>query len=136
MLIQRNVWALPELITIKFRLHFPQKSIAMIRNLLLTGCRTPFVILFMLLVVITTHAQHKKARVLFVGNSYTYVNDLPKLVANMAASTGDTLEYDMSAPGGAGFFNHVDPSALSYIHTVKKTKAGWVGLCCAAGTEP
>ena len=51
-------------------------------------------------------AQNKKARVLFIGNSYTHVNNLPQLVADMAASTGDTLEYDMSAPGGATLNYH------------------------------
>lgn len=54
----------------------------------------------MIFIAGTMYAQNKKARVLFIGNSYTYVNNLPKLVADMAASTGDTLEYDMSAPGG------------------------------------
>lgn len=78
----------------------------------------------MLFVAGNTYAQKKKARVLFIGNSYTAANDLPKLVANMAASTGDTLEYDMSAPGGVSFFNHIDPYAISYIHTLTKLKAG------------
>lgn len=88
------------------------------------SCRMSFVILIMLFVSNTTKAQHKKARVLFIGNSYTAVNDLPKLVSNMAASTGDTLEYDMSAPGGVTFWNHIDPYATSYIFTLQKLRQG------------
>lgn len=43
---------------------------------------------------------------LFVGNSYTYVNNLPQLVKDIALSKGDTLIFDSSAPGGYTFFNH------------------------------
>ncbi len=48
----------------------------------------------------------KKIKVLFVGNSYTYVNNLPQLVHDIAQSQGDTLLFDTSAPGGYTFFNH------------------------------
>ncbi|MBL7931143.1 MAG: T9SS type A sorting domain-containing protein, partial [Bacteroidia bacterium] len=44
--------------------------------------------------------------VLFIGNSYTYVNNLPQLVKDLALSKGDTLIFDSSAPGGYTFFNH------------------------------
>lgn len=52
------------------------------------------------------NAQSKKIRVLFIGNSYTYVNNLPQLVKDIALSKGDTLIFDSSAPGGYTFFNH------------------------------
>lgn len=39
-------------------------------------------------------------RVLFLGNSYTGVNDLPGLVHDLALSAGDTLIYDANTPGG------------------------------------
>lgn len=42
----------------------------------------------------------KKVHVLFIGNSYTYVNNMPQIVADIATSTGDTLVWDMEAPGG------------------------------------
>lgn len=45
------------------------------------------------------HAQQKR-KVLFLGNSYTQSNNLPRMVADMAASTGDTLLYDSHTPGG------------------------------------
>ncbi len=39
-------------------------------------------------------APEESLRVLFVGNSPTYVNDLPAMVAQMALATGSTLEYE------------------------------------------
>ena len=44
--------------------------------------------------------------VLFVGNSYTYGNNLPDLVKQIALSFGDTLIHDSSTPGGATFNVH------------------------------
>jgi hypothetical protein len=44
--------------------------------------------------------------VLFLGNSYTYVNDLPKTIADMALSTNDTLIYDSNCPGGYTLQGH------------------------------
>jgi hypothetical protein len=40
-------------------------------------------------------------RVLFIGNSYTSVNDLPGTFARLAASGGHHVETAMIAPGGA-----------------------------------
>jgi hypothetical protein len=40
-------------------------------------------------------------RVLFLGNSYTSVNDLPGTFARLAASGGHPVETGMVAPGGA-----------------------------------
>ena len=50
-------------------------------------------------------AQQKK-EVLFIGNSYTYVNDLPNLVKQIALSFGDTLVHESSTPGGSNFNAH------------------------------
>lgn len=50
------------------------------------------------------HAQAK--RVLFIGNSYTQVNDLPGLVRDIALGLGDTLQVTMVAPGGYTFQQH------------------------------
>ena len=38
-------------------------------------------------------------RVLFVGNSYTSVNDLPGMVAHIAQSMGDEMTYASNTPG-------------------------------------
>ena len=45
-------------------------------------------------------AQHKKVSVLFIGNSYTYVNNLSLLVDSIVTAGGDTLDWDVSALGG------------------------------------
>ncbi len=46
------------------------------------------------------------ARVLFVGNSYTYVNDLPQLVDDIANSFGNDLVHDSHTPGGNTMKQH------------------------------
>ena len=48
----------------------------------------------------------EKVSVLFVGNSYTYVNDLPKMFSAVAESLGDQVDFDMAAPGGYTFESH------------------------------
>jgi hypothetical protein len=53
----------------------------------------------------TTFAQVSK-RVLFIGNSYIGVNNLPLLTAQYATAMGDTLIYDSNTPGGSTFANH------------------------------
>ena len=44
--------------------------------------------------------------VLFLGNSYTYYNNMPQQVADLASSFGDTINYDSNTPGGATFSGH------------------------------
>ncbi len=50
------------------------------------------------------HGQHRSA--LFIGNSYTYVNDLPGTTRLLALSLGDTLNVASSTPGGYTFQLH------------------------------
>lgn len=45
--------------------------------------------------------------VLFLGNSYTYCNNLPELVQSLSASAGETLIVDSNTPGGCTIANHV-----------------------------
>lgn len=71
-----------------------------------------------LLLVVDSHAQ-RKLRTLFIGNSYTYVNNLPDAVARVATSLGDTLEYDVSAVGGYTFQDH-----CGYAATLTKIRQG------------
>lgn len=53
----------------------------------------------------TLSAQTTK-QVLFLGNSYTYVNDLPGTVKEVAKSLGDTLVYNSNCPGGYTLEGH------------------------------
>jgi hypothetical protein len=50
-------------------------------------------------------------RVLFVGNSYTYVNDLPSVFADLARSGGRAVETGMDAPGGVTLADHAASDA-------------------------
>lgn len=62
---------------------------------------------FFLLVILPllSFGQLKK-EVLFIGNSYTYYNNLPDLVNEIALSFGDTLMHESSTPGGSNFNAH------------------------------
>jgi hypothetical protein len=44
--------------------------------------------------------------ILFIGTSHTHYNDLPGLVMQIAASVGDSVYTEMSAPGGYDFERH------------------------------
>jgi hypothetical protein len=57
----------------------------------------------------TTRADDPQPlKVWFVGNSYTYVNDLPRMVAELArAGKQRPLEYDRETPGGVTLEKHV-----------------------------
>ena len=49
-------------------------------------------------------------RVLFIGNSYTYVNDLPTVFREMADAAGRNVETGMVANGGETLAEHVGSS--------------------------
>jgi PKD repeat protein len=51
-------------------------------------------------------SQSNAKRVLWIGNSYTNVNDLPNLLRQLALSGGDSLIMDSNTPGGYTFASH------------------------------
>jgi len=58
----------------------------------------------------------RRVSVLFVGNSLTYVNDMPRMVADMAAASGYEMRYKVYAPGGRKLSQHAqDPVLLAEI---------------------
>jgi hypothetical protein len=60
--------------------------------------------------------QSQIKRVLFLGNSYTAVNNLPQLITEVAASAGDTVNYYFNLPGGYTLQGHsVNTTSLSQI---------------------
>ena len=66
--------------------------------------------------VVTTSIGQTTKSVLFLGNSYTAVNNLPQTVANIATSTGDNLIFDSNTPGGYTFQGHsTNATSLSKI---------------------
>ena len=44
--------------------------------------------------------------VLFIGNSYTYYNNLPEMISSIANEFGDSIFYDQSTPGGTSLYAH------------------------------
>ncbi len=78
-----------------------------------------FLLLFPL--IIQGYSQNRQhLRVLFIGNSYTEVNNLPGMIADIAASVGDTLTYDRNTPGGCTFKQHTGNESV-----VKIALGGW-----------
>lgn len=61
----------------------------------------------------------QNTKILFIGNSYTEVNNLPLLIKNVSNSVGHDIEYESNTPGGFTFQNHVSGSS-SYIQ-----QGGW-----------
>ena len=67
-------------------------------------------VLTVILISATSFSQ-ETAKVLFIGNSYTYVNDLPSMLSNIAASFGDQVTHDSQTPGGTTFQGHTQNAA-------------------------
>ena len=59
-------------------------------------------------------------RVLFIGNSHTYVNDLPMTFTALAASGKHAVETGMYAPGGWTLAQHAESTELSELIRSKK----------------
>ncbi|MBS1688716.1 MAG: hypothetical protein JSS96_08325, partial [Bacteroidetes bacterium] len=58
----------------------------------------------LLLLSWTSYATTRK--VLFIGNSYTYTNNMPSMLQSLAAEMGDTLVFNQSTPGGYTLEEH------------------------------
>ncbi|MGV9012708.1 MAG: PKD domain-containing protein [Flavobacteriales bacterium] len=66
-------------------------------------------------------AVAQTSHVLFIGNSYTGVNDLPEMTRQLALSLGDTLVVSSSSPGGVTFQGHTtNPTTQNLID-----QGGW-----------
>lgn len=71
-------------------------------------------ITFLLLSSVALGQTTKK--VCFLGNSYTYFNDLPGIISALAAADGNTLVKDQNTPGGYTFEGHsTNSTSLSKI---------------------
>lgn len=61
-------------------------------------------------------SQIQTRNVLFIGNSYTSVNNLPQIIADVTNSAGDVLSFDSSTLGGYSLLQHsMDNVTLSKI---------------------
>ena len=81
-------------------------------------------IFYLVLVAFLIHGNltaQKTKHVLFLGNSYTAVNNLPIIIANIAHNMGDSLAHSENTPGGSTLQDHsTDASSLNLIN-----QPGW-----------
>jgi len=72
-------------------------------------------------------------RILFVGNSHLYFNDLPGILSEVAASNGRTVEQEGCFGGGWTFADHVRSGEAPELIE----EGGWDAVVLqASGTEP
>lgn len=65
-----------------------------------------FACCFVMCASAVAQTKNDSVRVLFIGNSYTYYNNLPETVQNIAASQKIKLSYKANTPGGCTLKKH------------------------------
>ena len=73
-----------------------------------------FILKGFLLLPLILFSQIEK-QVLFIGNSYTYMNGLPELINQIAISKGNSLIYESHTPGGSTLMQHASNSNLQLL---------------------
>lgn len=82
--------------------------------------KTKLIIATILFVVKISAQNNQTVEALFLGNSYTAVNDLPQLIAQLANASNDVLLYQSNCPGGATFNTHfTNGTSISQITSQK-----------------
>ena len=75
-------------------------------------------IIILLLGITSMQAISQVTQVLFIGNSYTGVNNLPQLFSDLSFSLGDSVFVDTYNPGGYTFQMHsTDANTLAKINS-------------------
>lgn len=82
--------------------------------------RVRSLLLLSLLLTVGVLSAQEQPRVLFIGNSYTQVNNLPQMVADIAQSMGESMEYRSNTPGGCTFGMHCHNQSMTMI-----CEGGW-----------
>ncbi len=75
-----------------------------------------FLLPFLVFIFTNSYSQ-STYKVLWLGNSYTGVNNLPALTKSVAQSVGDDIIYQSVTPGGARFLTH-SPSGSTAMNTI------------------
>lgn len=78
------------------------------------------IILSVLIVAALALSAQEPKKVLFIGNSYTEVNNLPLLVQKVSESVGCRIEYASNTPGGCTFEQHCTNRSMDMI-----CQGGW-----------
>jgi hypothetical protein len=78
--------------------------------------QTKYLLLIVLFIFQSQIASSTSKNVLFVGNSYIAVNNLPQIVSDLALSAGDTVNFNSSTPGGYTLQSHFnDATTMAWI---------------------
>lgn len=77
------------------------------------------ILISLMAMAFATMAQNSK-KVLFIGNSYTDVNNLPQLVKDASESAGERLTFGSNTPGGCTFAQHCLNQSMDLIR-----QGGW-----------
>ena len=74
-------------------------------------------LLIYILVFLSAHTSQSQTtkKVLFIGNSYTYVNDLPGIINDIAISKGNTFNHQSHTPGGSTLAQHASNSTVQNL---------------------
>ncbi|NRA06507.1 MAG: T9SS type A sorting domain-containing protein [Nitrosopumilus sp.] len=78
-----------------------------------------FTIAIVMIICIKTYAQDS-LNILFVGNSLTTYNDLPKIFQNFSSAKGDFIYYEQITSGGATIRDHSNTGNVSGILSKRK----------------
>ncbi|MEY3049995.1 MAG: hypothetical protein RL365_2033 [Bacteroidota bacterium] len=74
-------------------------------------------LLILVLFITSLGFAQQQLSVLFIGNSYTYANDLPGMLVQIAAAMGDQVNVDSKTNGGFTFQMHAqDPISYQKIN--------------------
>ena len=63
-------------------------------------------------------------RLLFIGNSYTYYNDMPKLFEALARENGKEISVDSVTKGGRKLYENLDPCDENHKTILSLTNTG------------
>ena len=64
-------------------------------------------------------------RILFVGNSYTYFNDMPRTLQGIAAAEGMDWTVESVTKGGWSFAQYADPENVMHAPLAEKLQENW-----------
>lgn len=90
-------------------------------NSIQASYRIKFLFLFFTFLFVQIGFSQETKKVLFIGNSQTFYNDLPKMTQNIASSLGDVLDYEESTIPSFSFRQHINNSETRN----KIRKGGW-----------
>ncbi len=79
--------------------------------------------IFIFFIILNCAKISAQEKVLFIGNSLTFFNDMPSMFGEIAKAKGKDIEIEQHTPGGTGFIHHVDNSAVYNLFASQKWDA-------------